>query len=162
MDLYLIRHAEAVPLAGTDLNADEDRPLTDHGIAQSRALAAMFQKRGVSFHTVLTSPLLRARQTAQALADQGGARTTDLRICDHLGPGGKIPKIAKALLGIDGDAIGLVGHMPDLGDLAAWMIGSKKAQVEFDKAGVAHIRCKGYVEKGAGKLEWLVTPEWFM
>jgi phosphohistidine phosphatase len=162
MDLYLIRHAEAVPLTQMDVNADEDRPLTEHGVAQSRALSAVLQRRGVTFHSILTSPLLRARQTAQELVDNWPAPAPEVRVCEPLAPEVKIQKLAKSLLGIDDEAVALVGHMPDLGDFAAWLIGSKKARIDFEKAGVALIRAKGYIDKGAGKLEWLVTPEWFM
>jgi phosphohistidine phosphatase SixA len=53
-----------------------------------------------------------------------------------------------------------VGHQPDLGEFAAWLIGSKKAQIDIAKAGVAFIHCEKEVTKGGGSLEWLVPPEW--
>ena len=59
MDLYIIRHAEAVPRGTADVNGDEDRPLTDRGHAQARALSAALQRQG-ALDVLLTSPLLRA------------------------------------------------------------------------------------------------------
>jgi phosphohistidine phosphatase SixA len=55
----------------------------------------------------------------------------------------------------------LVGHQPDLGFYAGWLIGSKSAQVDLAKAGVARITCDDKPGKGRGMLIWLVTPEWF-
>ena len=54
----------------------------------------------------------------------------------------------------------MVGHMPHLGVLAAWLIGKKKAHIDLAKPGVAHITCTS-PRKGRGTLLWLVTPEWF-
>src|SRR4051812_10843184 len=63
MEIYLIRHAEAVALGENNVNADEDRPLTPAGETQSKAIATGLQRKGVAFQLILTSPLLRARQT---------------------------------------------------------------------------------------------------
>jgi hypothetical protein len=51
--------------------------------------------------------------------------------------------------------------MPHLGELAAWLIGSKKAQVELAKSGVACLRCGDAPGKGMAVLQWLVTPAWY-
>jgi phosphohistidine phosphatase SixA len=59
------------------------------------------------------------------------------------------------------DAVALVGHMPDLAEFAAWLIGSRKTQLDLDKAGVACIRCQEGLDKGDGMLLWLVTPQWY-
>ena len=55
----------------------------------------------------------------------------------------------------------IVGHQPDLGVFASWLAGSKKTQIDFAKAGVACIEFENAVDKGEGKLIWLVTTEWF-
>jgi len=60
----------------------------------------------------------------------------------------------------EAEAIGLVGHMPDLGEFAAWLLGSKKVHLGLAKAGVALVRCDGSPIKGNGSLIWMVTPEW--
>ena len=51
--------------------------------------------------------------------------------------------------------------MPQLGDYAAWLIGSKKMQLDIAKAGIALITCGELPSKGLGSLQWLVTPEWY-
>lgn len=163
MEVYLIRHAEAVPLGQNGINADADRPLTEHGMAQTRALAATLQQRGVKLELILTSPYLRARQTAQGLVDQWiDTPTPQLELCDELLPAGKSGKLARVVRKLKRDSVALVGHMPDLAAHAAWLMGSKKAQLDFDKAGVASLHCPSSADKGGCVLEWLVTPEWFV
>lgn len=162
MDLYIIRHAEAVPRGTADVNADADRALTEHGHAQTRALSAALRQRGVHLNVLLTSPLLRARQTAQGLLDSWPVPRPELRQCDELAPGGKPGKLARSLRKLRKEAVGLVGHMPDLAAHVAWLIGSKKAQVDLAKAGVARILCAEDPDKGTGTLVWLVSPSWFM
>ena len=76
-------------------------------------------------------------------------------------PGGKPRKLSKKLLKSEGAKIGLVGHMPDLGDYAAWLLGDKKMQIDVSKAGVLLIQCGEMPCKGHGALQWMVSPEWY-
>jgi phosphohistidine phosphatase len=161
MDLYLIRHAEAVPREDTNGVADEDRPLTDAGRDQCRALAAALQAHHVAFQKVVASPLLRARQTAEVLIEHGPAPQPELLTCNALAPGGRAKKITRFLLSVDGDAVALVGHMPDLGEYLGWLVGEKKVGLALAKAGAALVRFDGAPDKGAGELVWLVTPLWY-
>jgi phosphohistidine phosphatase SixA len=62
---------------------------------------------------------------------------------------------------LPGERIAIVGHQPDLGRYAAWLIGSKKAQIELAKGGVAGIRFPAEPRKGEGALFCLMDPEWF-
>jgi len=162
VDLYIIRHAEAVSRGTADVNADEDRPLTDHGHAQARALSVALQKRKVRLDVLLTSPLLRARQTAEDLLDAWPDPKPELHQLDELAPEVKPSKLARELRKLGKESIGLVGHMPDLAAHAAWLIGSRKAQLDLEKAGVARLVCAEPPDKGSGVLVWLVPPEWFM
>lgn len=75
-------------------------------------------------------------------------------------PDGKPKKVARFLQKLGGKRVALVGHNPQLSIMVAWLIGCKKSNVELAKAGVAHICCGDEVEKAAGMLMWLVTPEW--
>lgn len=159
MDLYLIRHAEAAPL-GEGITDDAERPLTDKGQAQAKSVAAGLQKRGVQLNAVITSPLLRARQTAEGLLKAWSAPAPALHVCDALAPSGKRGKVSKFVTDLKSDVIAVVGHAPDLDQLAGWLIGSKKAQIHLEKAGVACIVCEDDVGKGSGTLSWLVSPEW--
>ncbi|HVS39115.1 MAG TPA: phosphohistidine phosphatase SixA [Gemmataceae bacterium] len=160
MNLYLIRHAEAADLEPGDARDDSERPLTDAGKAQCAVLSAALRARGVELNQLVSSPLLRARQTADALMEGCPAPVPEQLTCNGLAPGGKAKKVVRFLLGLSGENVGLVGHMPDLGEFLGWLIGAKKAQIEIAKAGAALIRFDGSPAKGEGSLSWLVTPEW--
>lgn len=162
MRLYIIRHAEAVSLETAGVNADADRPLTDHGHAQCRALASALLKRGIKFDLILTSPYLRARQTTQGLLDQWPQPRPAVEECEDLTPDGKSGKLARLLRQFKPDSAALVGHLPSLADHAAWFIGSKKARLDLEKASVALIECEDLPDKGGGCLQWLITPAWYM
>jgi phosphohistidine phosphatase len=161
MDLYLIRHAEAVPRNAKDGLADEDRPLTDAGREQCRALAAALQARRVRLDKVVASPLVRARQTAEALLEHWAAPKPELRECDDLAPGGRPKKAARFLMALEGQAIAVVGHEPDISAFLGWLIGDKGVQVALAKSGAALVRFEGSPAKGAGVLTWLATPPWY-
>src|SRR5262245_16866883 len=158
--LYLIRHAEAVP-HGDPGYADDDRPLTDEGRRDARALGAALAARGIIFDVVLSSPLPRARTTAQELIAGMGGPAPPLEFVDELAPDAKSRKLDRRLLKYDASAIALVGHQPDLGQYAGRLIGSKKAAVLLDKPGVACVACDEPPGKGCGELVWLVTRQWF-
>ena len=156
MHLYLIRHAEAVPLGDHGIRHDEERPLTAHGEEQCKALAQALHRLGVRFDTLLTSPLVRARQTAERLA----ANAARVKECRTLAPGCKKRNLLEQVREAKGDSIGLVGHNPDLSELVGWFIGDKDAGIDLDKSGVACIAFDGKPAKGGGVLVWLSTPEW--
>ena len=160
MELYLIRHADAAPLGEGGITKDEDRPLTPKGEEQARRLASGLSGKG-SVDVVLTSPLLRARQTAEGMLQAWPRPSPELRVCEELAPGGKRRKLSRFVRQLGFNRLALVGHQPDLDTFAAWLIGKTKAQIEIAKAGVAFIRCEEGPNKGDGTLLWLVTPEWF-
>ena len=160
MDLFLIRHAEAAPLGEGGVLEDADRPLTPAGRELCKPLAEALVRLGVRLERVATSPLLRAQQTAESLLAEWPAPRPELDVCDALAPGVKARKLARYLWKKGADSWALIGHMPDLAEHAAWLIGSKKAQVEIAKAGVAYIQCEKLPAQGSGTLHWLVTPAW--
>jgi phosphohistidine phosphatase len=161
MRLYLIRHAEAFPLGLNGIDKDEDRPLTENGRSQCRALAACLNQLGVKLEKVITSPLVRARQTVDELLAQWGGPVPAVEESEYLAPGSKKRKLLRDVLASGGEAIALVGHNPDLSELLAWLIGDREIGVSMSKAGVACINFDGPPIKGAGALVWLVTPAWY-
>lgn len=160
MDLYVIRHADAQPLSKGGITKDAERPLTAAGQAQCGPLAEALLRQGVRLERVVTSPLLRARQTAEGMLAHLTAPAPELHTCDHLAPGGKRRKLTRFLRGLHAESVAIVGHMPDLSEYAAWLIGSKKAQIDLAKAGVACLHFDEEPGKGDGVLSWLVTPQW--
>jgi phosphohistidine phosphatase len=160
LDLYVIRHADALALGERGITQDEDRPLSETGEQQAKGVGAGLQARGLRPAVIVTSPLVRARQTAEAIQRQFPEQP-GLQVCEHLAPGGKRKRLARFLRRLAGSAVAVVGHQPDLAQWAAWVIGGKKAQLDLPKAGVALIRCPDGPRKRGGTLMWLVGPEWF-
>jgi len=160
MELYVIRHADALPLGEGGVMEDAQRPLSDSGKAQARALAAALQQHGVHLNVVLASPALRAKQTAEEMLARWSTPAPELKECEALALGGRPRKIAKQLRVHASDAVAIVGHQPDLAQFIAWLIGSKKAQIDLAKAGVACIHCDDEPSRGSGILTSLLTPDW--
>jgi phosphohistidine phosphatase len=160
MHLYLIRHAEAVPLGVNGITKDEHRPLTENGRNQCRAVALALRHLGVRLEKLVSSPLMRARQTADEMLAHWNDRLIESGVCDELAPESKKRKLLREILALGGTSIGLIGHNPELSELAGWFLGEKEAGIHLEKAGVACIAFNGPPNKGSGTLEWLVTPAW--
>lgn len=159
MDLYLIRHTDALPLEESGSASDADRPLSPTGEAQARTLAAAFRRRGIRLDQLIASPLLRAQQTAEGIIAVWGADAPPLSFSKRLAPGLKPRRLSRYLNGMEGNALGLVGHQPDLNEYAAWLIGNKKVQLDLAKGGVAYLNVDAF-QKGGATLRALLTPEW--
>jgi phosphohistidine phosphatase len=125
MRLVLVRHADAAPGS-----PDELRPLTAEGREQARALGQRLQAEGIEAVAVLSSPLLRARETAAALGL--GEPEAD----DRLAPGATQESVRDAVAGRGGTVV-VVGHQPDCGQIAAGLTGGEEPR--FPPAGVAVI-----------------------
>jgi phosphohistidine phosphatase len=159
VELYLIRHAEATPLGEGGITEDAERPLTPKGEEQAKKLGAALRQKGLQPGVVVSSPLLRARQTAELLLQGLGEPAPSMRVSEDISPGGKRRRLSRFVKDLAADKVALVGHQPDLGEFAAWLIGSRKAQLDLAKAGVACVVCDGKPGKADGRLVWLVTPE---
>jgi phosphohistidine phosphatase len=162
MRLYLIRHAEAIELNSQSGARDFDRVLSPHGRNQAHALAEVFVRLKIPVDAVVASPLVRAHQTAVEFLNiwQPGARVIT---CDWLSPERLKPgKLSDFLAAVPGDNIAAVGHMPEIGTYAEWLLGATEGSIPMAKAAAACIDFKNDPAKAAGKLQWLATPEWFM
>lgn len=162
MILYLIRHAEAVELGSPGAARDFDRFLTPLGQAQTLAMAEAFVRLKLPVDAVVSSPFVRAYQTAAGLLSvwQPDARpvTHDALAPEKLKPN----KLSEFLADVPGKHVAAVGHMPDLGLYAEWLLGAPDGAIPFAKCGAACIEFKGDPAKAGGKLRWLVSPEWLM
>jgi phosphohistidine phosphatase len=155
-ELYLIRHGVAED-RGDAWPDDSKRPLTDQGISRLRKSARGLARIDVSFDVMLTSPLVRARQTAEVLASALDARPPVV-VAESLAPGG----LYQALLAdLEKQAkrrrIALVGHEPGIGELGARLAGSRHA-LEFKKGAICRIDVDALPPSGPGSLRWFLTP----
>jgi phosphohistidine phosphatase len=156
LELYIIRHGIAAE-RGEEYPDDSKRPLTNEGIARLRKEAKALDKLDVAFDLILTSPLVRARQTADILAETMKSKPP-VTATDALTPAGG-PAAVMQELGkhMKKARIALVGHEPNLGELAAFMIGAK-TPLPFKKGAICRIDFAIFPPKGKGALCWFVTP----
>jgi phosphohistidine phosphatase len=128
VQLYLVRHAKA-----EQGEPDELRRLTPDGLQAARELGTRLARDGVAPDAVLTSPLLRARETANEIARATGS---DVESVDELAPGATAEDVTQAVAG-RGETVVVVGHQPDCGRIAAALSGGEEPP--FPTAGLAVI-----------------------
>jgi phosphohistidine phosphatase len=155
--LYLVRHAIAEE-RGPTWPDDRLRPLTDEGIARMRRAVKGFEKLAEPIGLILTSPLTRALQTAEILS-KGMTTHPEIATISALAPGGTSSAVALALSRYTKPhALALVGHEPDLGDLAAWLIGAR-VPLPFKKGSICRIDTRDWPATRQSRLVWAATPK---
>jgi len=155
MRLIIIRHAIAVERGTPDI-ADEDRPLTRKGERRFQQAARGLVRVEPRPDLLLTSPLPRARQTAEIAAGAWGK--IKVKRSDVLA-GGSFAEIAAVLDKLPRDSsAAIVGHEPDVSELLSAILGSKdSAAFTFKKGGVAVVEVAGPLGQG-GVLLWAMPP----
>jgi phosphohistidine phosphatase len=150
--LYLMRHATAGSLS--DGSGDTDPPLTTDGVAKARGAARGLVKLGVDPAILLTSPLLRAVQTAQIVSQELGIPVDRIRRTDTLKPGSAPGLLVEELSRVEGETALCVGHAPLLDDVIAHLLGTDSRLTALKKASVA---CLELAAGGSpqGLLLWL-------
>jgi phosphohistidine phosphatase len=156
LELYLIRHGLAEE-RGEDYPDDSKRPLTHEGIARLRKEAKALDALDVAFDQILSSPLVRAKQTADAFAEVMKSKPP-IAIADSLTPAGSPAAVIQELARHMKKArVALVGHEPNMGELAAHLIGAK-VPLPFKKGAICRIDFSVFPPKGKGQLVWFITP----
>lgn len=155
MRLLIIRHAIAVP-RGTPGIPDDDRPLTPRGRRRFQKAAQGLARVAARPDVLLTSPLIRARTTAEIAAKTWG------RIKPTIEPalaGESLPELLAALSAQPADAtVGVVGHEPYLSALLAALLGGAAGdRLTFRKGGAALLEVPGRPVDG-GRLLWYLPP----
>jgi phosphohistidine phosphatase len=156
-ELYLVRHGLAEE-RGDAWPDDTKRPLTRDGMERMQKAARGLARMGVTLDVILVSPLVRARQTAEIVAAEQGSRPSLVSI-DSLAPeGGYAAIITDLEKHARKSRLGLVGHEPSIGELAARLIGSRHP-IEFKKGAVCRIDVDDLPPAGPGHLRWLMTTK---
>jgi phosphohistidine phosphatase len=156
LELYLIRHGVAAE-RGEDYPDDSKRPLTSNGMAKLRKVAKGLNALEVGFDVIITSPLVRTKQTAEIIAGTLKEKP-QVVVSDALAPAGTPAAVVQEIARHAKKArIALVGHEPNLGELAARLIGAKSA-IEFKKGAVCRIDFEVLPPKSLGQLQWFATP----
>ena len=156
-ELYLVRHAIAAE-RGPNYPDDRKRPLTTEGIARFKRAIEGLKDLDVAIDLVLTSPLTRATHTAELLV-AGVAGKPRLDVVEALAPGGRVAQLLEAIAKYSKRSkhIALVGHEPDLGELAARLLRAR-GTIEFKKGAICCIELDGAMPTGPGTLKWLLPP----
>lgn len=155
--IYLVRHAIAED-RGPDYPDDRKRPLTGRGMSRFRKVARGLARLDAEVDLILSSPLVRARQTADILSEVLSAHPQVLET-DALLPDATYAQL-QAELGRRSRvaSIALVGHMPSAGVFAARLVGSDEP-FDFKKGGVCRIDVARLPPSAPGQLKWLATPK---
>jgi phosphohistidine phosphatase len=155
--LYLIRHGLAEG-RGTAWPDDARRPLTERGMTRLRKEVRALDAMGVALDAVLTSPLVRSRQTAEIVASGFDPRPPVVLV-EALAPGGSAVAVIAALgQQSKRERLALVGHEPGLGELAARLIGARRP-IPFKKGAICRIDVDEFPPATSGTLRWFLTPK---
>jgi phosphohistidine phosphatase len=160
MLLLLLRHADAGVPDPTKWPGDVERPLTAVGRDTQRRVADVLRRSGISLDALFTSPLLRARQTAEITADVLGF-AGKATICDALAETPGLSRIAQCLAAVRGDVtVGLTGHSPWMDETASLLLAGSASgmSIDFPKSGAMVIRTDS-LSPGAGQLIAFITPD---
>ena len=157
--LCILRHGVAVERGSPDFPDDTARPLTPKGKKKLEQIAAGLVRMGFEPDWIVTSPLTRAEQTAAIVAAALPSKVP-METCDALRPGGSDTELKAFLERQPGRrTVLLVGHEPDLGRLAARLIGAgRNANLAFKKGGCCLIRWEERPFDAEGQLLWWLTP----
>lgn len=156
VQLYLIRHAPASE-RGKEWPDDRKRPLTEDGARKMRRVAKGLVRLGAEFDVILTSPLVRAQQTAQIVASAFDTPPSVVTTAS-LAPDGTFTALLADLQKHSRHSrIALVGHEPSLGELASRFTKARR-RFEFKKGGACRIDIESIPPVGPGVLQWFATP----
>ena len=162
LDLYLIRHGLAGE-HGSYAN-DHERPLTDEGFQKTRQIAKRLHALSLQFDIILTSPLVRARQTADLLLEAKLAPT--LQVAPELAPDGSLYEWLawlKSKRSSETKALALVGHEPNLSLWAETLLwGKTNGVLTLKKAGVLGLTLPEQTPIGNSTLFWLTPPRFLL
>ena len=159
MELYIVRHGIAIDREDPNSPADPERYLTEEGLQKTKEVAKGIAALGVTADLLISSPYVRAMQTAEIFADAFDYPRQKIRQSDALLPGAE-PSLFFRELAKDKQsaAVFCFGHAPHVDELIATGVAVKHQITAMKKAGVALLELKR-ISPPSGQLVWLVTPK---
>jgi phosphohistidine phosphatase len=159
MEIYIVRHGIAIDREDPKCPPDPERYLTEEGVEKTKRVAAAVAALGATPDLLLSSPYVRAMQTAEIFASALDYSKQKIRRTDLLLPGAE-PSLFFRELAKDKQTSTLFvfGHAPQLDDIIAAALGSKHHITSLKKAGVALLELKR-VSPPNGQLVWLAPPK---
>jgi phosphohistidine phosphatase len=159
MQLYIVRHGIAIDREDPKCPADPERFLTEEGLEKTAEVAEGVARIGETPDLMLTSPYVRALQTAEIFADALDYPRQKIRKTDALLPGAEPQQLLRELSkDKELSAAFVFGHAPHLDELLATALGSRQHISSLKKAGVAVVELKRLTPP-SGQLIWLATPK---
>jgi len=154
MHIHLLRHGVAAPIGQDNNFRDEQRALTSEGIAKMRQAAQGLKRLQTDFDLIISSPLLRARQTAEIVADVLKFRRP-MDEWDELVPEGAVEGVLRRLHSLgECKSVLLVGHQPSVGCIASYLVfGDARVSLPFKKGAVFCVQTND-PPPWAGELLW--------
>jgi phosphohistidine phosphatase len=160
VNLYLLRHGIAAEPGTPGYEIDSERPLVPKGERRLRKAAAAMKKMELSFDLVLSSPFVRARQTAEIVVEDLKLKKR-LKFSDDLVPDGDFQALIQELNGLKPapeNAL-LVGHEPHLSRFISLLVsGNANATIEMKKGGLCKLEVENLRAGHCARLAWLLTP----
>ncbi len=159
MNLYILRHGIAFEPGEHGITRDSERPLTSKGKEKIAGIADAMEALELSYDVILSSAYVRARQTAEIVAE-ALHRGKKVEFTEHLVPPGNARKLTELLNHAGAENVLLVGHEPFLSGLISLLVsGDAGFSVEMKKGGLAKL-CTDSLRPGrCATLEWLLTPK---
>jgi len=155
MNIYLIRHGNAERTkAGL---SDFERELTKEGRIQLKASVEKWKNLVDNFDYIISSPLVRAVQTAQIIAEAFNYQNEIIKD-ERLGGGKEVSGLIEIAHSLDGDNLAFIGHQPDFSNYLSDLISSGYARIEFKKAAIAKVHFYNRIQLSHGVLEFLIPP----
>ncbi|HEX4544393.1 MAG TPA: phosphohistidine phosphatase SixA, partial [Candidatus Acidoferrum sp.] len=157
--LYIVRHGIAIDREDPKCPPDPERYLTEEGVEKTKQVAKGMATLGIAGDVFLTSPYVRARQTAEIFASALDYAKQKIRRTDLLLPGAEPSLLFRELAKEkQASSVFLFGHAPQLDDVISTALGAKKHITTLKKAGVVLVELKR-VSPPSGVLIWLATPK---
>jgi phosphohistidine phosphatase len=159
MQLYIVRHGIAIDREDPKCPPDPERYLTEEGVEKTKQVAKGMATLGIASDVFLTSPYVRARQTAEIFASALDYAKQKIQRTDLLLPGAEPSLLFRELAKEkQASSVFLFGHAPQLDDVISTALGAKKHITTLKKAGVVLVELKR-VSPPSGVLIWLATPK---
>ena len=161
MNLYILRHGLAVDPGTAEFAKDSERPLTPKGERKLWKIAQAIEELELSFDLILSSPYVRALQTAQIVAEALDLRKK-LETTETLTPDGSTEKLVDLINRRKPrvEEVLLVGHEPYLSELISLLVsGNTESAVTMKKGGLCKLTSELLEEGRCATLEWLLTPK---
>ena len=157
MQLYVVRHGIAVDEGGG--MPDSSRPLTEKGRRRFQKTARAFGKLANRLDLILTSPLVRAVQTAEILATAADHR--DVGVLEELDPKYGVDAVRAAIAARAGKAatVAIVGHEPQLSALVSAMSGVPQAEIDLKKGAIVRLDLSSIKDGARAEVRWWLKPK---